>query len=105
MKSAVTPDAFTIGNKAAYDRAAAEGATKVGRTDGYDGGAVWPTREEARRWLDERGGCISFEGRPPVPCAVYGLILPHGWDSDVDSSHYREEGFHRLINDAPIVAL
>jgi hypothetical protein len=100
------PNAYTIGNKKAYDRAVLEGASKIGRMSDYEGGCCWPTRAEAEAFLNRTGGYVSFgEDRPPMLCAVYGLILPHGWEQDVDSSHYEQEGFHRLVNDAPIIAL
>jgi len=100
------PNAFTIGNKRSYDIAVPKGAVKIGRRGDYRGGCVWPTRQEAEDYLAKTGGIIQFEDdRPPVACAVYGLMLPNGWDVDVDSSRYPEEGYHRLINGALLLPL
>ena|ERR1043165_8021410 len=98
------PNAFTIGVKKAYDQALQNGAVKVGRHEGYEGGCVWRTRDEAESYLERRGGYIQFnEDRPSVLCAVYGLILQNGWEQDVDSTHYERDGYHLLLNDAQLV--
>lgn len=103
------PNAFTVGNKRSYDESLSgpDPVRKIGRRssgdegfpDGYEGGWVWRTEIAAWAWLcgidpepesgktpDHRRfgeSMISFEGRPPVLCAVYGLVLPNGWDPDV----------------------
>jgi hypothetical protein len=98
--------AFTIGNKKNYDRVLQEssghGVTKMGRHRSYSGGCCWPTREEAQAYLSRTDGMLAFGGAP-VYCAVYGLILQGSWETDVDSSQYEQEGFHRLICDARVV--
>lgn len=119
------PDAYTVGNKEVYDQALSEepGLKKLGRQviDGslYDGGWVWRTRGEAEAFLDgidycydarlgyQRfgGGLVSFEGRPPVMCAVYGLLLPNGWVGDVSTRPSQADGVHRLWTDSVLVRL
>ena len=100
------PSAYTIGAKKAYDQALENGAIKVGRHEGYEGGCVWPTLEEAESYLAKTGGMVQFnEDRPPVLCSVYGLILPNGWDEDVDSTNYERDGYHLLLSDAQLVKL
>ena len=99
------PHAFTIGNKKGYDKALRETpdtVLKLGRQEGYEGGCCWRTRAEAEAYLDVRGRHVDF-GRGRVECEVYGLLLPHGWDQNVDIEHPDPEGFHRLLTDVPIV--
>jgi len=118
------PNAYTIGNKESYDRILAKepNTKKLGRQvlNGslYEGGWVWRTAREAEDFLigedpiwDPRyghkrmgGGMISFDGRKPVLCAVYGLVLPNGWEGDVSRRRYAD-GVRRLLTDALIVRL
>jgi hypothetical protein len=67
----------------------------IGVEEGYEGGAVFRTREEAQAFIDKNKYSYS----------VYGLILPNKWEIDVDTSKHEEEGFNRLINDAMVVGL
>lgn len=118
------PDAYTIGSKASYDLGLAEnpGLKKLGRQmlNGslYEGGWVWRSRHAAEAFLigkdlchDGRNGyrrlgrgMISFDGRAPVLCAVYGLLLPNSWEGDVSRFPYHD-GVHRLLTDAVIIPL
>ena len=115
-------NAYTVGDKKSYDKLLADEKTpkKLGRQmiDGtlYEGGWVWRTRREAEDFLlgvdpvwDPRyghkrmgDGMISFDGRRPILCAVYGLVLPNGWDGDVSVRRY-SDGVHRLLTDSLIV--
>ncbi len=127
------PNAFTVGAKDSYDRSISSGAvTKFGARpvgdadfpDGYGGGWVWRREAVALAWLcgvDPPGGpaefrragdmTISFDGRAPVLCCVYGLVLPNGWDEDVSGGQmegplYSEfDPFrpHALLRDALVV--
>lgn len=120
------PDAYTIGNKSSYDKTLEEtGVRKIGRRhpstdfpDGYEGGWVWKTPEDARIWLQGKDSedsedserpyrrygdsMISFDDRDPVLCDVYGLLLPNGLDIDVEES-VGQNGVYCLINDALII--
>ena len=116
--------AYTVGNEASYDRGLAEdpGMKKLGRQmlhgSLYEGGWVWRSRAGAEAFLsgedlchDPRAGyqrhgrgMISFAEGRPVQCAVYGLILPNGWDGDVSRFPYHD-GVHRLLTDSVMVRL
>jgi len=89
--------AFTLGNPNSYEVAIDKhpDITKLGRTGDYDGGCVFRTAKDAAdSSLAEKYGY-----------RVYGLILPNGWNQDVDISKEAEERFCRLINDARIVRI
>ena len=91
------PNAFTLGNPATYEVAIDKDPDlkKLGKNEDYDGGCVFRTKEDAAN------SSLAKE----YGYHVYGLILPNGWNQDVDSSKEAEEGFSRLVNDARIVRI
>jgi len=101
------PNAFTMGNKASYDEALRTEpvVTKIGLRDApkdyYPGGYCWPTLEAAEAWVNARGRMFDF-GKGLREIEVYGLILPHGWDIDVQPE-MNPEGYWHLLNDARVV--
>lgn len=99
------PDAFTIGNRKSYDENLSRPGPvkKLGRdeSEDYPGGWVWKTREEAQEFLDRMGGVPAGDGNV-YEGAVYGLILPNGWDSDV-SPEPGDDGIHNLLVDAILI--
>lgn len=101
------PNAYTVGHKGSYDASLASGEPvyKTGRTEDYEGGWIWPTRQAAEAFLAPTQGMLSFEGRTPVLCAVYGLVLPTGWEADVTPEPDPSDGVHRLLHDALILPL
>lgn len=102
VNSSDSPNAFTIGNPSIYDpdlaEATAQGGTikKIGRREGYSGGWVWRTSEDAQAFADQLGSLASGQW------AVYGLKLPSGWDTDVDPAR-GDDGQYHLINDALLI--
>jgi hypothetical protein len=95
--------AYTIGNVHSYDKALTEPDTvKIGaRLDEeppYAGGCVWRTAEEATAFIQEHGSELGFDA------AVYGLLLPTGWEVDVSPEPDPTDGVHRLLHDARILA-
>lgn len=118
----MTPNAYTVGLKSSYDRSLemfvpgvvtqlgdedpryVHRPQKSGKEPGYDGGWVWRTEEEARAFLAPTEGLVSFDGKPPVLCDVYGLVLSTGWETDV-SSGPGPDGVHRLLTTSPLVLL
>jgi len=91
-------DAYTIGCAESYSQGLCQEKTlrKLGRTDNYDGGAVFRSKESAQKFIDDN----NYKWY-----AVFGLTLPNGWETDVDESKEKEEGFCRLLNNAKIVSL
>jgi hypothetical protein len=109
----VQPTAFTIGNKASYDRSLEDpNCIKIGirpssidpKAEPYPGGCAWQTREEAEAYLDGFPGREIDFGNGPVVCSVYGLLLPNGWDIDVGELN-EAEGFHHLRTDSRFVSV
>ena len=91
--------AYTIGARKPYTEALQQESAvyKIGaRPDDrppYTGGWVWRTFEEATAFIERSS--LSFDA------AVFELLLPSGWDSDV-SSEVEVDGVHRLLHDAQI---
>lgn len=52
------------------------------------------TPEEAEAWATENG--LSYK--------PYGLMLPNGWETDVDDSREQED-YACLLNDAEVITL
>lgn len=102
--------AYTLGHKTSYDKALVEkpsvkklGKRPVGHPDvpeGYDGGWVWKTAEEAHAYY--AGNKEAIEGEKNRRFAVYRLKLKGTWESDV-SKRRATDGVHRLLVDAKIV--
>lgn len=100
--------AYTIGRTASYDRALeehGEPVIKMGRNEyeGYGGGWVWRTAEDARRFIDDGLVWQHCDVTPaPNEFSVYELALPSSWQeccSDAPAS----DGVHRLWRDSVIV--
>jgi len=92
--------AFTVGFTKSYD-ASLESQPAVYKTgliedEGYPGGWVWRTREEAEAFLS---ACPGFDGY-----SVYGLVLQNGWEEDV-SKEPNDDGVHNLLHNARIFKL
>lgn len=88
--------AFTIGNTESYERGLQEAQQtrkpllKIGRTDDYDGGAVFRTPDDAQ----------AFINRHNYPYSVYQLTL--GSEGEIDWSHETELGYGFLLVSSPI---
>lgn len=91
--------AFTIGRTSTYEEALQKpaGAKKLGKhgpttddPEGYGGGIVWKTREEAEAYLKKKD-LFDF--------SVYALSLPKGFDE----ATYPKDGYSFLLVDAPIL--
>lgn len=102
--SAMSHQAFTIGNTSSYDhslRNEAEGGPrswKLGSDDeGYLGGWVWRTPEAAAAFIIDHADLLGFKA------SVYELKLPTGWDADVHIQPGGVDGVYNLRNDAVIV--
>ncbi len=94
--SPVMTTAYTVGNRSSYDRMLNDKPTskmgqRLNEDPPYMGGWVWRSQVEAERFLSVT--VLTFKA------AVYGLILPNGWDHDV-SAEPADDGVHRLLNDA-----
>lgn len=96
--------AYTMGNFKNYDEALATESvvTKLGRQDGYSGGCIWKTREEAQKFIEADKIVIDGTKRDNKKFAVYQLELYGNWDSDV-SKDVDEDGVHMLLVDAVVV--
>jgi hypothetical protein len=100
----LTPTAYTVGNATAYNSYLASdrncckrGICQLPDGSWYGGGWVWRTADEAAEFLYRAPDCQGF--------AVYGLVLPLGWDVDVSPQPDPEDGVHRLLHDARILSL
>lgn len=96
--------AFTVGFAALYDRyvADSEHPRKLGQRDGYPGGWVWSSAQDAREFLGSETLAREFPDDDPAGFAVYELRLPTGWEADVTPEPDRN-GVHHLLTDALIV--
>jgi hypothetical protein len=95
-------NAYTIGRTTSYDEAlATDEPEKVGKNDGYDGGVVWKTAQEARDFLNSgrKFGMLKFADIKDY--SVYELELKNNWNIDV--TDYTIEDTYRLLNNAKIV--
>lgn len=98
---------YTIGNKQLYDELfSSEGhVTKTGKTEGYDGGIVWQTEQEAGEFL---ANCMFYEGKEHYAAimTVYGVEAV--WDIDtvfIDDGEYPGTDYQYLLIDAEVVQL
>jgi hypothetical protein len=86
--------AYTIGDSDVYEALFADETlirvNKLGRSEGYEGGIVFQTYEEAADYACGIGP--SFK--------VYGLVLPCSWS---EGTYLHADGCHRLLNSAQIV--
>lgn len=94
--------AYTIGNQKNYlealddFRKRGEPLTKLGRDDdGYSGGIVWKTPEEAQQYIDTT--------ELPFEAAVFEIALVTGWDDAVWQPVGADDRAHYLIHDAEIL--
>jgi len=100
---------YTIGNTDSYLKALADDPElkKIGKReqllpqfpDGYPGGTVWQTREEAQAYIDD---ALQHE-KPnwnPAKFSVFGIEAD--WEKDTYAS---EENKRSLLRDAKIVKL
>ena len=100
----MSPAAYTIGNSVAYDAHLAKGEPvhKLGRCEGYDGGWVWRTREEAQAFIDAPDSVLySYPDFQGMKFKVYGLKLTGTWETDV-TPEVGSDGIHHLIVDAEL---
>ena len=81
---------FTIGHTESYLCYFAEQGTpqKKGRCDGYPGGSVWQTQEEAQKHVGSE-------------FSVFGVLAD--WDTETEQS--QEGDWHDLLVDAELVLL
>jgi len=89
---------YTIGHTESYERGFRETPElmiKVGRTQDYQGGIVFQTKEEVTEFLKREN--VEIEGRqiPSTEFSVYGVLAD--WDKDVENGH--------LIRDVKLVQL
>jgi hypothetical protein len=85
---------YTIGIRLKYERAFAAGpVVKLGGSDGYSGGFVFATADDARRFLDAKG--------------LSGTHMVMGVEADWDRDTKAEAGepWRRLVRDAAVVKL
>lgn len=84
---------YTVGNSKSYRRAIAKYGliTKTGRTDDYEGGIIFLTRENAERYIKEYNH-PNWE--------VFGVLAD--WDKDTLET---EDYWHWLLIDSPIAIL
>ena len=91
---------FTIGYSYSYEkgfeRAEKNGIPlmKVGTREDYDGGCVWKTEEEARKYLKENWPRLDGYN-------VYGVLA----DWERDTAKLEGEPFSRLLVDSELVKL
>ena len=81
---------FTVGHTENYEQYFVEyiDVPKLGRTDGYPGGSVWESKEDAEKHC-------------PNGFSVYGVMSD--WDNDTEPS---EEGnWNDLLVDAKLIKL
>lgn len=98
--------AYTVGAERSYDEALSAGGSpsKLGKShDGYGGGWVWRSENDARAFIGSAEFCASFARATPPLCAVYELALPAPWEAAVSQEPEAADGVHRLIVDARIV--
>jgi len=69
--------------------------------EGYSGGWVWKTAEEAEEFRKLRLEEVTEWN--PADFAVYSLELNGDWESDVFEHPDPEDGVHRLAVDAVVV--
>ncbi len=100
----MTTIAFTVGRAASYDAYLQDdpAPAKCGAYEGYDGGWVWRTEEQAQAFLASEAFARAFD-LPASEFGVYRLELPTDWAFDVSASPHWSDGVHRLLNDARIV--
>jgi len=95
---------FTFGRTSSYDRDfnTESNPKKLGpQSDGYPGGSVWKTREEAQAFVDSLPNkyCPTLNAKD---FSVYGVLAD--WDTDVYKSD-SEASWANLKIDAPLVKL
>ena len=99
---------FTIGHTVGYDKALATEpiVTKIGRRDGYEGGSVWRTVEEAFALLDRPSGTFTIDGKPRAAkdFSVYEVELPNGWESDTVNDGVDPWGCANILVDARVTS-
>lgn len=110
MKNNKTNIAYTIGCTKSYNEGfqTDPDMKKIGRSENYEGGCVWRTKEEAQAfiWSDEFLKIDWGDGKPRYPenFSVYGLILS-SWEEDVDSIRRDDNKYHLLLNDSKLFKL
>lgn len=100
--------AFTLGSTESYDdllTTSEDDVVKTGRypvkSDGYEGGWVWATFDEANQFLDSDDFANAFGDRK-AEFSVYELELATGWDTDASPPHHMD-GVCRLLYDARVM--
>lgn len=104
--------AYTIGRTSSYDRGLLElpgELTKLGRIEscpddpeGYPGGWVWKTKNEADQFRLEKLQLVAPEW-DLTTFSVYQLQLQGSWASDVSAEPNPSDGVHNLLKNALIV--
>ena len=103
--------AYTIGRTSSYDKGLRENdkLTKIGRLpasetdpEGYPGGWVWKTAEEADEFR-LKGLRQAEPSWDPETFSVYLLLLPNTWTESVSTEPRTEDGVHNLLIDALIL--
>lgn len=99
---------FTLGHTKNYNESlvANPETKKCGKSDNYDGGWIWKSREEALKFLYSNDFYKVDWGdnklRDPNNFSVYGIII-NDWDKDTYLSS-KDNQLHLLI-DAKIIML
>lgn len=99
--------AYTLGHTKSYDQVLIddpENCRKIGKTADYEGGWVWQTVADARKFLWSEDFLRVDWGddipRPPEKFSVYKILLPNGWELDTTTIPGRD-GVHHLLVDSP----
>jgi hypothetical protein len=101
--------AYTLGNTKSYNEAITNNpdTKKIGKSDDYEGGWVWKTKQEAIDFLnsDHFDNVDWGDGktRNRDNFSVYGLEL-NSWGNDV-SLIPSSDGVHRLLFDSKLFIL
>lgn len=96
------PNAYIVGEAHSHDAALrqAQPLIKKGRYQNelktFEGTIVFRNLQEAECYIEGLSPELSYK--------VYGLVLPTGWEEDVQDKRPNEP-FHRLRNDALVISL
>ena len=99
------PDAFTLGRASSYDPDLTKNPKlrKLGKSEGYDGGWVWPTAQAAAAFRNSKDWQKAPADWDPADFEVYALRLPVPWAECVSADPDPSDGVHRLLRDARIL--
>jgi len=98
---------YTVGHTASYDQGLREDPNlkKLGKTDDYEGGWIWKTPEEAKKFLtSDYWSTIDWgdnKSRDASKFSVYCIQFPNSWEEDVYPASY--DNIYLLLHDAIIL--